>query len=216
MTETQNIKLYTYTGTRRVINQVKRYDVGMLMVEGWKNPDKWPYYAIDNGAYSAFVNNREWDPIPFLRTIRRARLYERKPDFVVCPDIVAGGRDSLIHSINWLHVLPGELQYYLAVQDGMQIQEVADVIRSHGFAGIFVGGTADWKIETAPAWCILSKNLGIKCHIGRIGPGRKILWAAQIGADSVDSSTWVQREKAWRHVKYARSQQNLDETGALQ
>lgn len=205
-----SIKLYTYTGTRRVIDRAQQDDVGILMVEGWKNPDRWPYYAIDNGAYSAWVNRKEWDPIPFLRTIRRARGYSRRPDFVVCPDIVAGGKDSLIHSINWLKVLPKELPYYLAVQDGMELQEVAGVIRDHGFSGIFVGGTAEWKIETAPAWCVLSKNLGIRCHIGRIGPGRKILWAERIGADSVDSTTWVQREKAWNHVRYARAQQILE------
>ena len=207
-----NLKLYTYTGTRRVIDQTQKYYVGILMVEGWKNPDKWPYYAIDNGAYSAYVNKKEWDPIPFLRTISRARNYDRKPDFVVCPDIVAGGSDSLTHSVNWLRVLPRELPYYLAVQDGMELPEVADVIRSHGFSGIFVGGTAEWKVKTAESWCILAKELGVRCHIGRIGPGKKILWAERIGADSVDSTTWVQREKAWDHVKYARNQQNLDDT----
>ncbi len=204
------IKLYTYTGAIEVINKAQKDNVGILMVEGWKNPDRWPYYAIDNGTYSAWVNGREWDPIPFLRTVRKAREYSRKPDFVVCPDIVAGGKDSLIHSINWIKVLPKDLPYYLAVQDGMELPLVRNAITENGFFGIFVGGTTDWKIKTAETWCRLAGELQIKCHIGRIGVGKKIVWAERIGADSVDSSTWVQRGAAWNHVRYARSQQILE------
>lgn len=66
----------------------------------------------------------------------------------------------------------------------------ADDVRAafDGFDGIFVGGTLPWKIRTGAQWVELGHELGVKCHIGRVGTAKRVRWAMRIGADSIDSS----------------------------
>lgn len=65
--------------------------------------------------------------------------------------------------------------------------------------GIFVGGSIAWKLDTMSSWAKLAHRLGIGCHVGRIGtPGRMIL-AHLAGVDSIDSTTWVQRNGCLEH-----------------
>jgi hypothetical protein len=91
----------------------------------------------------------------------------------------------------------------------MSLQDVAQELAS--FRGIFVGGTMDWKIRTARDWVELAHSHRILCHIGRIGPWHRILWAARIGADSIDSTTWVRQDR-WHHIETARVQRSLEVT----
>ena len=108
------------------------------------------------------------------------------PDFVVCPDRVAGGLDSLEFSRLWLErcesLRPG-LRYYLAVQNGMTHDDVS----TDGFAGIFVGGDLPWKIATGESWVRFAHDRHLPCHIGRVGTAKRVYWARRIGADSIDS-----------------------------
>lgn len=60
------------------------------------------------------------------------------------------------------------------------------------FDGLFVGGTLEWKLQTAKTWVDVAHSRFMKCHIGRIGTFRRLVWARSIGADSIDSSTFVQ------------------------
>jgi len=79
---------------------------------------------------------------------------------------------------------PG-LRFYLAVQDGMAAADVRAAIA--GFGGIFVGGTLSWKLQTGASWVRLAHELGLPCHVGRVGTARRVRWARRIGADSIDS-----------------------------
>jgi len=205
------MKMYTHTGAKRVIDKCKDQDIGLLMVDQWRDPSKWNYYAIDNGAFSYFNRGIPWNPSPFLSLLYKAQECAIKPDFVVCPDIVAGGDDSLEFSKKWMAVLPKKFDYYLAVQDGMNTLKVLNVLHSYKFSGIFVGGTTDWKLETAEKWCQIAHKYNIGCHIGRIGPMNRIKWADRIGADSIDSTTWVQRESSFDHIMSAKAQTILEE-----
>ncbi len=202
------LKLTGPGGTKSVIQKCSENNVGLLQSGHWRDPTRWPFYAIDNGAYGYYVRGERWDPRQFLNMVYHALEIKEKPMFVVCPDIVAGGLSSLKFSIDWLNVLPPELPYYLAVQDGMEIGDVIKVIER--FSGIFVGGTMDWKLKTATQWVELGHSLGKSCHIGRIGTYDRILAMENIEADSIDSTTWVQCSKGWKHIDYAKQQTRLE------
>jgi hypothetical protein len=108
------------------------------------------------------------------------------PDFVVVPDIVAGGLASLEWSAFWRSTVPTEFAAYLAVQDGMTEADVAPEL--HRYHGIFVGGSLAWKLATGAAWAKLARRRGLRCHIGRVGTAERVQWARAIGATSIDSA----------------------------
>jgi hypothetical protein len=145
------------------------------------------HIALDNGAFPAFTNGTVWSPTGFLK--RLDRLHNQANfDFAICPDIVAGGDRSLAFSEEWRQKLQG-ISLYLAVQDGMTAASVVKVL--HGYCGLFVGGTIQWKIDTAPAWLSMARQHGKKCHIGRIGTINRLAYCRHLGVDSVDSTTPV-------------------------
>lgn len=183
-----------------------RDGVGIMLCSQWRDVSKFPYYAVDNGAFSAWKNGVRWDEQPFKHVLKRALEAATPPDFVVAPDRVAGGRESLEYSFRWLVDLPAGLRYYVAVQDGMTVHDVERHLPS--FAGIFVGGTMSWKLRTSESWVALAHSWGKLCHIGRVGPMSRILWASRIGADSIDSTTWVQQDR-WHHIEGAKRQSTL-------
>lgn len=171
---------------------------------GTKGPRRRPFFH-DNGAYRAWQAAGE--PIgaaavaaiattfPATRWVRDQRWLGYRgivPDFVVVPDIVTGGLDSLAFSAQWRPEVFDGFPAYLAVQNGMTEADVVthlDELAADGYpyAGLFVGGDDAWKLETAPAWVDLAHARGLRCHIGRVGPADRIRWAHAIGADSIDS-----------------------------
>ena len=169
--------------------------IAELLTRGWGEctnrgelpPRRYPWF-LDNGAFSDWRSGRAFDAGAFWSDLNSevAALYP--PDFVVCPDRVAGGLDSLAFSRHWLaHCVsarPG-LRYFLAVQDGMTEADVYPALA--GFAGVFVGGTLDWKLSTGAAWVRFAHRFGLPCHIGRVGTAKRVRWAIEVGADSIDS-----------------------------
>ena len=129
-----------------------------------------------------------------------------RADWVVVPDIVAGGMRSLEFSLGWMGRLTGLRRLLLPVQDGMTEEDV----RPHLSAGvgIFVGGSTDWKWSTVARWAALARSVGCYCHVGRVNTERRILECARAGADSFDGgqfsmfpATYIPRyldRLAWR------------------
>lgn len=191
------MKLYTAGSTRANREACIRLGVGLLIVDHWRDPTAYPYFAIDNGCYSAWSRGIPWDAAPFIKNLTKCREFGLKPDFAVIPDIVAGGQASAERSADWMRVLRREypdVPLYFAVQDGMTEHDVPD-----GIAGIFVGGSTEYKLATMNAWAKVAHRLGIGIHVGRIGtPGRMVL-AHLAGVDSIDSTTWVQRNGCLEH-----------------
>lgn len=147
--------------------------------------------AIDNGAFSAYMKGYGFDELAFLRLLAEVNKKNIKYDFIVIPDIVAGGEASLEFSILWYKRLAGWKRLYLAVQDGMDIKQHGNKILSIQIDGIFVGGSNEWKWQTAKQWVRFAHDNGIKCHIGRCGTLDKLLYAYEIGANSVDSTNFA-------------------------
>lgn len=194
------MKIYTSTGTRSTIDECNRRGIGLMMVSDWRDPDRWPYFAIDNGCYSAYSRGVEWDSTPFIKHLDRCLVEGRIPDFIVIPDKVAS-KDSLEFSSEWAPTLREKypsFPTYLPVQDGMTISEVQSFMETYPIDGLFVGGSMDWKLETMRDWVFFAHSNGLRCHVGRIGPVRRMFMAELAGADSIDSTTWVQRKGALR------------------
>lgn len=200
-----------YQGNNGSINTrtfSQKVGMGILLTVQYRDINRYPYYCLDNGAFPAWVHKREWDERTFLKMLDKCLEADKAPDFVVVPDQVAKGRESLEFSNRWLERLPrAQTRYMLAVQDGMTTQDVENVIDQYG--GLFVGGTMDWKLRTSPEWVELAHLHRKPCHIGRIGPWERIVWAARIGADSIDSTTWVQQPRFY-HIENAKAQELLE------
>jgi hypothetical protein len=176
----------------------------------WRNPESGVPWILDNGAFSYWKNNLPFDTKRFEDAIIKTEASKQMPDFVIVPDIVAGGYSSLDFSLGWLNKIPANYNCYLAVQDGMEMQVIEGYLDL--FDGIFVGGSLEWKLRTAYEWVKLVHDHGKPCHIGRVGTFRRLVWAKSIGADSVDSSTFAQAKpgEGYKRIDAAFNQQFLE------
>lgn len=154
-------------------------------------PDEWPPrrtpYFFDNGAFKLWTSGQPFNEDRFVRVVERIDTEGPTPDFIVAPDRVADP-SSLEYSVSWVAKLRGVAPLALVVQDGMEEASVRVAMR-RGFAVLFVGGTLEWKFQTAPLWVKVAHDVGARCHVGRIGTRRRARWAREIGVDSVDSCT---------------------------
>jgi len=186
------------TGGERMLNFLMEKDYGLMLNPiSWKYSQNgalpWQYWALDNGAYKAYVDGTEFDEDRFLKTVyEKIPMSDMPPDFIVVPDIVGAGKKSLGFSMHWYSKCVSTLtkyNWFLAVQDDMEVDEVAKVMDK--FDGIFIGGTVKWKVKTGEEWVKLAHSLNKPCHIGRVGIFRRIVWARRIGADSIDSTSFA-------------------------
>lgn len=202
-------RLFLYSGNEGSLAglaEVSARGMGRLVTAaGWKNPKPGLPWCLDNGAFSAYRQGRPFDGPLFERVLRKVPSHHR-PDFAVIPDIVAGGLNSLLFSLAWLPRLPHGWPWYLAVQDGMTEQDVEPYVCQ--VAGLFVGGTLEWKHATAERWVAFARRHQLKVHVGRVGSVPDLAWAERIGADSADSTTWA-RNGAYHKVDAARAQARL-------
>lgn len=170
------------TGTRRNLRALRaagwRLMVsakGVLRNEGFA-------YALDNGAWTAFQQGEPFDEEAFRKALD---LLGEDADWIVVPDIVAGGLASLDYSLTWLDRIPGHR--LLAVQNGMEPDDVRDLLGPS--VGLFVGGDTEWKERTARQWGALARDVGCHLHVGRVNTARRIAICAEAGAHSFDGSS---------------------------
>lgn len=185
-------------GRRRDVAFLRERGHGRLIASNcWKNPIDGLVYGIDNGAFAAWTNGEPFPEQAFLKMLAKVPR-DRPPFMAVCPDKVAAP-DSLAFSRRWRQRLErlgyGWLPWYLAVQDGMGLDEISRELRSGRWAGLFVGGTRTWKRATAAAWIDLAHQHGRPCHVGMVPALADLLWAEAIGADSVDSTSWARNDR---------------------
>ena len=177
----------------------------MISAEGvWRNEGF--SYCIDNGAWTAFQQKRPWDEKKFLGLIE---LFGAEADFVVVPDIVMGGMDSLRFSESWLPRL-GHLacRKLIAVQNGMAPSDIFGLLDEK--TGVFVGGDTEWKEKTTPIWADLSRKRRSYCHVGRVNTVRRINICTAGGVDSIDGSSVALFPKTLRSLDNAARQISLD------
>lgn len=196
------MKIYTGnpSGCTAKIREMEKRGIGVMLSSPRVGPEllRLPV-AIDNGAFAAWERGYPFQEGHFLETVDKAFRKGVKPDFIVCPDIVAGGRESLAFSVDWaMDRMQGAPRLALAVQDGMEPSDITSFERAP-FRFIFVGGTLAWKWRTAEQWCDFAHKYDMQCHIGRCGTENDLRRALRLGADSVDSTSLV-RHDSWHHV----------------
>jgi len=141
-------------------------------------------YAIDNGAWTAFRKGIPWREDQFVRALD---LLGDEADFIVVPDIVEGGADSLERTLEWLPRLEQYRLVLLPVQDGFEPCQVIPYLSDR--VGIFLGGSTGWKERTIPLWGRVAREAQCYYHVGRVNSMRRIYRCAAAGANSFDGSS---------------------------
>jgi len=172
------------TGTRRNLDALQAAGWRLLVSARGRLRHEGFRYALDNGAWTAFQKGEPFDVAAFERAVEWGGA---EADWMIVPDIVAGGLDSLRYSMEWVPRLSGVCPLLLAVQDGMTPDDVRSVVGPE--LGIAVGGSTEWKERTATAWGALARASGAYLHVLRVNTCRRIAICRDAGADSFDGSS---------------------------
>jgi len=175
------------TRAKKLIARLAELGFGEMTVRGEWPPRRHPW-ALDNGAFRDWKAGTEFDFEAWEKALDIAATHHCKPDFIVAPDCPGQAAMSILRSRNTAYKIKQRWAFpqppvYLAVQDGMDYR----VVRESEFDGIFVGGTLEWKLETAAQWVGAAHAMDKPCHVGRVGTQDRVRWCRQIGADSIDS-----------------------------
>lgn len=162
--------------------------MGWLMAPGgWRQPRRNLAYALDNGAFPAWINKKPWDEDAFVELIESARTAAYPPSWVVVPDVVTDAKATLE---SWRQWVPALRDYgwplAFAVQDGMTQADVPS-----DAAVIFVGGSTDWKWATVNGWC----KHNARVHVGRVNGYDKLWQCHEAGVESCDGTGWFRGDQ---------------------
>lgn len=189
------------------IEEVRKRDMGILVCTSTKPSadKKWHDLpcAQDNGAFRAWERGFQFNEKAFLSQLDACWEANLTLNWIVCPDLVARGMESLTYSLTWSDRLPGA-RLAFAVQDGMTPVRLAKERLERRFCCLFIGGTVEWKWATAEQWAQFAKERGMQLHIGRCGRLEYLRRAEALGADSCDSASFVRNNSwhiidEWRH-----------------
>ena len=176
-----------HTNGARNLAELRRYDWRLLRTPFTTGQSNHGFrYCLDNGAWRAHQQGTVFDVIPFIEMLKK---WATGADFVIVPDIVAGGLASLDFTKRWL---PRVAQFgceslLIPVQDGMSPADVEGMLGPT--RGIFVGGSTEFKEETTPMWGRVAARAKCWLHVGRVNSARRIAICAEAGADSIDGTS---------------------------
>jgi len=177
--------------------------------KGWLNDEcKDDPIIIDNGAYSAYVNNEEINPVDSLQEIEQLILkYNNQIRFAVIPDKVGDNSKTLQYGvesasiINNNNLLKG-VPWAFVIQNGYNKKDIIKIISQPGFmiSYLFIGGNG-WDFKRAAIDDL--KDLGIKLHVGAISKFEQLIYCHSIEAvESVDNSTFSNGLNSNNALKY--------------
>ena len=147
---------------------------GVLRNEGFR-------YALDNGAWTAYQQGTPFDEGAFTKAVD---LLGAGADWVVAPDIVGGGAESLAYTRSWMEWLrPRCSKILIAVQDGMTPPDLDGLLSDR--VGVAIGGTTEWKEHQLTRRVWRASTL----HVLRVNSIRRINLCQYAGADSFDGSS---------------------------
>lgn len=206
------------TGTRRNMAAISAAGWGVLLSAApdasWHIPADWPNgIMLDNGAFTCWQRGLapDWS--------RFARLVEARgadADFVVAPDVVCGGLESLALSVLWLPQLldrtPGVM--LVPAQNGMEPCDVESVVVP-GRVGVFIGGDDEWKERAALTWGPWCAARRIHCHVGRVNTARRIAVCSAGSIASFDGSSASRYSKTLGELDAARRDPAAVQTDAF-
>lgn len=155
---------------------------------GRAGPFHWMPFALDNGAYGAFKNKKEWDVEERRDFLRWAALSGERPLWAVVPDVVGKRKETIAR---WREYV-GEVARYgfrpaFAVQDDMTFADVPSPD-----CAIFIGGSDNesWKDRAIGPW---AKAFPGRVHVARVNGSERLLACHRAGVVSVDGTGWFHR-----------------------
>lgn len=140
-------------------------------------------FALDNGAFGCFQRG---EPFNWAKFNALVGALGDAAAWVVAPDIVAGGLESLRMSVKWREDWDS-CPVLLAVQDGMAPEDVAPFLDET--TGVAVGGSTEFKIKTLPIWARLAARSNCYLHVLRVNTRRRLAACSLAGAHSVDGTS---------------------------
>lgn len=178
------------TGTRSTLSILRHAGWHLLVSAAGVWRTEGFAYALDNGAWTAHTTGRVWDAARFQGLIDELGA---DAEWVVAPDIVAGGYASLHLTESWLPRLMTRVRRVLiAVQDGMSPADVAPLIsRAPHAIGVFLGGSTEWKLRELATWGRHAAEWGAYYHVGRVNTSQRIHACRQARAHSFDGTSVV-------------------------
>ena len=163
-------------------------------------------WAMDNGAFGAWINKKPWDEGVFEKGLLWASDKTIPPRWVVVPDVVTDPDATLKAWEIWAPRMRDlGFQLALAVQDGM----TPDLVRKHTDPDIvFVGGSRLWKLSTRAMWAREFDRV----HIARVNGLRDLLDSHRLGVESVDGTGFFRGRRAQLQelVTYLKTYANPD------
>jgi hypothetical protein len=196
------------TGTKRNLAALRSHGWRLLVSRAgvWRT-EGFDKVCGDNGAWADFQAGRSFDEDAYDRFLDWMAA-TCVPDWLVLPDIVAGGLASLDLSLRYLNrclsVAPLVL---IAVQDGMETSDLAPLVGEN--VGIFLGGSTEWKLGRMREWGEFCANRGIYYHVARVNSIKRMALAASCGAHSVDGSSATRYRVTLPKLAYAARQPDL-------
>ena len=173
------------TGTRRNLAAFAAHGWRLLVSAAGEWRTEGLRYAVDNGAWSAFTQGRPFDIDAYRQCVE---ALGDDADFVVLPDVVMGGHESLLLSLDHLDwTLARTPRALLPVQPGMRSEVVASFLSPR--VGVFVGGDDTFKEGTMAEWSALAHAAGAVCHVGRVNTRRRVRLCMAAKVDSADGSS---------------------------
>jgi len=158
-----------------------------------RGPWPWFPYALDNGAFSCWdmdsntFSEEKWVKVEseWRRLLLWSQCANQKPLWAIVPD-VPGNAEATVERwgrFAWM-VKSAGIQLAVAVQDGMTSETV---LRLHPAPDVIaVGGTTEWKWDTAEMWC----GEFDRVHLLRCNSPEKLSWLESIGCESADGTGW--------------------------
>lgn len=158
----------------------------LLSPDSWKEPPDWMPYALDNGAYGAFLSGREFDFEKFYQHIHKTWGRGNQPRWIAVPDKV-GNREETLRL--WFLHSPRVAEYgklAFVAQDGMTPDDIPP-----NASVVFIGGSTEWKWNNLKDWTSSFPRI----HVGRVNTERLLWLAHEAGAESCDGTGWFRGDQ---------------------
>ena len=144
---------------------------------------EWLPYALDNGAWSAHLSGKPWDPDAWRNHLMTAALSGQDPIWAVVPDVVGNMRRTLEMWNNYAaEVARYSWPLAFAAQDGMEPSDVPDTA-----AVVFLGGSTNWKLANIDKW---GASFPGRLHVARVTTYKRLRICQRAGAVSCDGTGW--------------------------
>lgn len=171
----------------RTMDACDHYGFGGLLGPHRSSVPRLARFALDNGAWKCRDDPESWT------AVFEARFYDRLSnlgpaiDFAVTPDLVCRPESIHFTLAHLGRVLSLTRRALVAVQNGMAPAQVAPLLSDR--IGIAIGGSTEWKEDTAYQWGRLCRTRGSWCHMLRANTVRRIHLARAAGCTSADGSS---------------------------